>query len=396
MTTFRVLIIGGGIGGLCLAQGLKKSGISVALFERGNSVAASRQGFGFHVNADGSSALRDCLPENLYALILATSTKPADGMFALLSPQLKTKFSKPLPAASTSFGVNRQTLREILLDGLEDVVRFDADFDRFEQHPDGRIIAHFADRTSAIGDLLVGADGFRSPVRSQLLPDAGFDDLGRAIYGRTPLTRELLDWLPPVMVDGMPRIVSPDGISLGVAAFRKREPFGEATSRLAPGLLLTDTPDYLRWTVSAWEAKLSATGKSFWGADGPELLRAAAEMVQEWHPALRRLIDEADASATLPVGIFCARPVEPWDTPNVTLLGDAIHTMTPGRGEGANTTMRDAALLTRMLTQAVEAGGSLVDAKMRYEAEMLRYGFEAAATSRNPFFAQAVAAARKS
>jgi 2-polyprenyl-6-methoxyphenol hydroxylase-like FAD-dependent oxidoreductase len=62
----RVLIVGGGIGGLCLVQGLKKSGIAVTLFERNQSAVARRQGYGFHINSHGSQALHECLPERLF------------------------------------------------------------------------------------------------------------------------------------------------------------------------------------------------------------------------------------------------------------------------------------------------------------------------------------------
>jgi 2-polyprenyl-6-methoxyphenol hydroxylase-like FAD-dependent oxidoreductase len=72
---------------------------------------------------------------------------------------------------------------------------------------------------------------------------------------------------------------------------------------------------------------------------------------------------------------------------NVTLLGDAIHTMSPGRGEGANTALRDAELLRHTLVDVVTTGVPLAQAKAQYETEMLRYGFEAVANSLNkPLF----------
>jgi 2-polyprenyl-6-methoxyphenol hydroxylase-like FAD-dependent oxidoreductase len=65
----------------------------------------------------------------------------------------------------------------------------------------------------------------------------------------------------------------------------------------------------------------------------------------------------------------------------VTLVGDAIHTMSPGCGEGANTALRDAQLLRRKLVEVAANHAMLVQAKAEYETAMLRYGFEAVADS---------------
>ena len=118
----HVLIFGGGIGGLCLAQGLKKSGISVAVYERGRSAHFRGQGYRISLKEDGSQALRDCLPENLFNLCVATAIKSATRM-VFLDYQLNQKFARPISPlpSDTFFGVNRLTLREILLAGLDSV-----------------------------------------------------------------------------------------------------------------------------------------------------------------------------------------------------------------------------------------------------------------------------------
>jgi salicylate hydroxylase len=50
----HVLIIGGGIGGLTLAQGLRKSGVSVAVYERDRTATDRLQGYRVHINPAGS------------------------------------------------------------------------------------------------------------------------------------------------------------------------------------------------------------------------------------------------------------------------------------------------------------------------------------------------------
>ncbi len=63
------------------------------------------------------------------------------------------------------------------------------------------------------------------------------------------------------------------------------------------------------------------------------------------------------------------------------MLGDAIHTMTPGQGVDANTALRDAALLCRELTPTSQGTKPLPAAIADYEAEMIPYGFARVADS---------------
>lgn len=374
----HVLIIGGGIGGLCLAQGLKKAGIGVAVYERDESALFRNQGYRISIKEEGSKALRACLPENLFQLCVATAIRTATRL-AVLDQHLQPKFVRRLPHPpvpdETSFGVNRLTLREILLAGLEDVVHFNKTCTHFEQADRVQVRAHFTDGTSALGDLLVGADGTNSAVRKLVVPETGVDVVGYAIYGKTPIRPDTLAWVPEVLVDGFVNITGPAGSGMGVATCRCVETAADAPARFAPTLRLTEIPGYFQWTVSLSEAPRST--------DGPAIHQQARELIKTWHPALLRLIDEADVAATFPVWITSARSVEPWQIPNVTLLGDAIHTMSPGRGEGANVALRDAELLQRSLIAVVANAISLAQAKAAYESEMLRYGFEAVTSSRD-------------
>jgi 2-polyprenyl-6-methoxyphenol hydroxylase-like FAD-dependent oxidoreductase len=383
----RVLVVGAGIGGLCLAQGLRRAAVDVTVFDRDASAIPEHQGYGFSINHDGDAALAGCLPERLYELYRATAGVLPNGDFTLFTAQMQVVFRKSLPT-TTGVAVNRQTLREVLLAELGDRVRFGRTFTGYEIRPDGLVDAHFTEGPPQTGHLLVGADGADSAVRAQLVPDAQFDDFGRSLYGKTPVTDQLRAIVPPEFFTGMPRVKDSRGLTLGIGAFVPTEPFAEAAARLAPDLQLTPVPDYLRWTLSL--RGLSVTGEDARTVHGADHHRIATDLVAEWHPALRAVVEQADPAATFGFEIWCARPVAPWDEPAVTLLGDAIHTMTPGRGEGANTSLRDAALLTSVLTEAAAAETSLTAAKQRYETAMLDYGFRKAADSTRPFFAEAM------
>ncbi|GII58282.1 monooxygenase [Planotetraspora thailandica] len=382
----HVLIIGGGgVGGLCLAQGLMRSGISAAVYERDASARFRGQGWRISLKEEGTAALRACLPEELFRLCVATAIMPATRM-AFLDHLLNPKFEKPIPPLphDTWFGVNRLTLREILLAGLD--CHFGKTFVRYDHTGDGRVRVHFADGTHAVGDLLVGADGTGSAVRRQLLPAAQVDDIGDFIYGRTPIAPGMLDWVPEVLVDSFNRLISPGGTAMSVVTCRAREAVPEAVSRYAPGSQLTDIPGYFAWMVSgadgmSWSATPRLSPQELRQADGAALHRMASEAIAGFHPLARRIVAEAEIAATFPVGLRSARPVEPWPTTRVTLLGDAIHSMSPGRGEGANTALRHAALLRETLIRVATAGVPLFDTVAGYETEMLRHGFQAVAAS---------------
>jgi glycine/D-amino acid oxidase-like deaminating enzyme len=128
---FHVAIIGAGIGGLCLAQNLKKAGISVVVYERDESRTARLQGYRIHIDPDGSRALYESLPPRLWEIFLATCGKVGRGGISFATEQLKellfvgvedivgTRLDDPVDSHKS---VSRFTLCQVLLTGLEDVV----------------------------------------------------------------------------------------------------------------------------------------------------------------------------------------------------------------------------------------------------------------------------------
>ena len=69
---FRVGIIGGGTGGLCLAQALHKAGVPVAVYERSGVRTDRLQGYRVHINPKGSRALHECLPADQWQAFVET------------------------------------------------------------------------------------------------------------------------------------------------------------------------------------------------------------------------------------------------------------------------------------------------------------------------------------
>jgi 2-polyprenyl-6-methoxyphenol hydroxylase-like FAD-dependent oxidoreductase len=381
----RVLIVGGGIGGLCLAQGLRKHGVEVAVYERDAAAVARGQGYRLRIDALGIRALARCLPSDLFELFRATSNRPYMSRGTAFDHQLNQIYSgapeRPFDPARASTAVNRLTLRQVLLAGLDDNVHFGQELVAFEQSATA-VRAHFASGREAEGDLLVGADGISSAARGQLLPQAGVIDTGmRGIYGQAPLDPGLLALLPAALFGGSSPVLGPDRRTMALGAFQPCRPVAEAAAEIAPYARLEPVPDYMKWTMVAPTESFGLPEQELWQADPATLHRTAWEMTQGWHPAVLELVARSEVPATFFLAIRSARPVPEWPASRVTLLGDAIHATTPVGGTGANTALRDASLLTDCLTAGELTGAALRAAVLQYETRMREYGFSAVTDS---------------
>lgn len=114
---------------------------------------------------------------------------------------------------------------------------------------------------------------------------------------------------------------------------------------------------------------------------GEELKAAVLALMPDWHPSAKGLIQAADACTVSAFAVKTSVPTPPWPTRNVTLLGDALHNMTPFRGIGANTALRDAAALRRELVRVGRGEQDLIPALAGYERDMIDYGFTAVRAS---------------
>lgn len=395
----HVLIIGGGTGGLCLAQGLKRAAISVAVYERDRTRRDGLHGYRVGIDPDGKRALQACLSQELYDTFIATCAK-RPVYFNQYTEQLSELFSTGpeifkdppnLAEIDQDESVSRMTLRQVLLTGLEDVVHFEKRFTKYEQHPDGKVTAFFDDGSSATGDVLIAADGSGSRVRKQYLPQAKLVDTGLiGITGKTPLTDETRTLLPKKMIEGVSLVHGPRGFMciFHVMQFpwdthgELKHSIGSTEVELIrnwPGLLYDNSRDYIMWGFAAathWLPEDTMERK------GEEIQKLAQELISDWHPNLRKIYSMGDPGSCFPLNVRTSEPVEQWPTTNVTLIGDAIHTMTPGRGVGANTALRDAALLCKNLVKVRDGEVGLIDAIHDYETKMIKYGFEAVIKSR--------------
>ena len=380
MARVRVAVAGAGLGGLCLAQGLRRAGADVTVYERDDELAGRGQGYRLHVDARAGLALQQCLPPELLAAFQATCGQ-ASTRLTVVSERLRVLKEDTTgdPAAdryapgTLSTSVNRLTLREVLAAGLQDTVVFGRAVTGYHADGDG-VRVHFADGREAEADVLVGADGVNSAVRRQYLPAASPADTGgRCIYGKTPLLPAALERLPAALEGGFTAVIGGRlGMATGLVRFRNRP-------EQVPGVRLSAAGDYLMWGLTGDRGQFGVPDEVLLAMSPAELHALSASLIRSWHPDLRALHAMADVEETFAVRIRTSPVIAAWPASRVTVLGDAIHAMSPAGGSGANTALRDAAQLCRTLTAADAA--DITTAIGRYENRMRDYGYAALTAS---------------
>ncbi|MFI7034353.1 FAD-dependent oxidoreductase [Microbispora rosea] len=332
----KVIVIGAGLGGLALANGLRGTGVDVAVYERDASPVIRGQGYRLHLGDVGIDALASVLAPERRAAFVAAAHVPKP-RFVRLDPALRVLEEHDFGGRHLS--VDRQELRDTLLADVKGLITYGKRLTAFQVEA-GQVTACFADGTTAAGDVLVGADGAGSAVRRQYLPHARVVGTGLTqLYGKIPReSAEDLDHVFSAVTGPRHRLV---GIAL--------------------------TRDYATLSFSARSEELPSE---------PHLLRSLVmEMTSGWHPRIRRML--ADWREIFPLVLRTSVPIDPWDTTRVTLLGDAAHAMSPAGGAGANLALRDAA----GLAAALAGGRPLIPALRSYEREMIDSGFAAVRSS---------------
>ncbi|WP_062763135.1 FAD-dependent urate hydroxylase HpxO [Falsirhodobacter sp. alg1] len=309
----KILIIGAGIGGLCAGLALRRLGHDIEIFEKVREMRPV--GAGLSLWPNGIRCLQHLgLGPDVEALGGQMETMAyVDG----LSGAGMTDFSlQPLYDASgaRAYPVSRAALQDRLIDrfGREEI-HFGAELLTAAQ--DGT--ATFSNGMQAQGDLIIGADGAHSAIRSHILG--------------SPLSRR----------------------SAGYTNWNGIVP---ADPAIAP---------VTSWTTYVGEGKRVSimpigAGKCYYFFDVPRPAggEAPADRLAElrghfshWCQPVQCLLDAISTDSLNRVEIHDIDPIGTWVNGRMVLLGDSAHNTAPDLGQGACMAMEDAVVLERALTQ---------------------------------------------
>ncbi|MFK4089474.1 FAD-dependent oxidoreductase [Kribbella sp. NPDC020789] len=376
----RVIVVGAGLGGLTLAQGLRRAGVGVVVYERGGP-RGRPQGVSMHIDDRGLAALRACLSPEQAAMLAATMGGPREQALTLSETDgtLAIVHRQPLDAttgpARPGRQVDRPLLREVMLAGLEGTVRFGAAFTRFEQRADGTIRAWSADGRMDVADVLVGADGIGSAVRRQYLPHVQVVDTGKCmIMGATPLRGVVGTGLPELIGHSAAR-AQVRGTMMAMGVLRFTQPPAVARAEWLPTLdfrVVADAEDYMMWALPATQEQLGSADSA------AALWRRAQELAAGLPATLQKVVDAAWPDRTVVLKAGTIPPPPKWQATSVTLIGDAIHV---APGFGGNLAMQDAHRLRDQLVLAEQGEQGLHTAIGIYEDAMRRDNFSTSAAA---------------
>jgi 2-polyprenyl-6-methoxyphenol hydroxylase-like FAD-dependent oxidoreductase len=332
----RIIIIGGGIGGLTSALALQQRGFKVVVCER--TPAFREIGAGLIVTANARRALRALgVDADLEAVSSSVSIRntcnyaTGEIIQEISNDEIERRFG------FANLQVHRGDLHNLLLDAVRandpNALHPAHEFVSLKQNNSG-VTVHFADGSSDWGDAVIGADGNASAVRSFLFPGEATEFNGQVAY-RALIPDELVT--PAIRQLQMAMHPAPKRYLLLYPLRRGRI------------LNLIGCGQAANWEEEGWA--IPATNEEF------------ANAYADFAPELTALIRSIPTGALFKWGLRDREPLKTWIAGRVAMLGDAAHPMTPFLGQGACIAIEDALVLGR----AFEASVTVEEALQRYE-----------------------------
>lgn len=326
----RVLVAGGGIGGLCAAVALRQRGHEVVVFERAPELRPVGAGLTIQINAMRALArlgLSEAVAE-AGQVVHAAALRDASG--AQLS-----RMSLDGPARRygvPSVALHRAALQRVLLEAMGPLpLRLGVAVTGFVE-TSSEVRVSLSDGTTATGDLLIGADGIHSAVRAHLH--------GAAV----PLYAGYTAW----------RGVCDNG------GIQPPELTSESWGRGARFGLVPIGGGELYWFAVA--------NAPPHGRDGADVKGELLARFGGWHSEVPAAIEATPKERIFRTDLSDRPVLTRWGQGRVTLLGDAAHPMTPNLGQGACMAIEDAVVLQRALGEVPGVAEGL----RRYEGLRVR------------------------
>jgi len=313
----KIIIIGGGIGGLTLAIALEQKGIEYEVYEKSPENKPVGAGIWLAPNA-----LQ--VYEQMGLLAEVQQWGNSIDRITIGRPDLSPISDTPQETIKSHFGysawaIHRAELQKLLLSKIPSAnVHFGKSIRSFIVDKNNKVEARFNDGTKTVSDYLIGVDGIHSIVRKQLFPESLIRYSGQTCWR-------------------------------GVAHVDLKNEF--------------DNRVYELWgnRVRFGFSRLSL-GKYYWFAvaldfanrkdEKNEIKTKLLKLFDQFNPVVRQLINGTDANRIMRNDINDLKPMKNWYKNNVCLIGDAGHATTPNMGQGGAQAIEDAMYLSHFFEKS--------------------------------------------
>ena len=337
-STPSVVIAGGGIGGLVLAVGLLKQGISVKVLERDLTAIRGEGKYRgpIQVQSNALAALQ-ALDEDIAEQVLVRGCITGDRINGLcdgVSGEWYCKFDTFHPAVDRGLPVtrviSRQVLQEILAKRVEelggvDVVENGVTVTEYKQEVVGgrkQAIAITDSGKEYRGDVLVGSDGIWSKIRHQMIGPT------EPSYSQYTCYTGISDFTPA------------DIDTVGYRVFLGHEQY------------------FVSSDVGGGKMQWYAFNKEpAGGEDKTAKKERLMKLFGHWNDNVTELIMATPEEDVLRRDIYDRPPIFKWVDGRVALLGDSAHAMQPNLGQGGCMAIEDAFQLSVDIREGLEKSG---------------------------------------
>jgi salicylate hydroxylase len=328
----KALIAGGGIGGLTTALCLASRGHEVAVFERAAELGETGAGIQLSPNCTRvlhELGLEQALRESAFLPEGAQFRHWRTGMViseSVLGDQVAERYGTPY------YHMHRGDLLRVLADSAAAdpliSLHTNAGVTGFSQTDRG--VSLSLESGEHDGDLLIGADGIHSAIRSVLWGEVA------------PTFTGNVAWRALVPVERLPAgLIRP----MSTVWWGPGKHFVHYYVRAGALVNCVCVVEKAGWEVESWTAR----------GDHSELKTDFAG----WHDDIQQLIDNVDRESLFKWALFDRPPMREWGSGRVTLLGDACHPTLPFMAQGAAMAIEDAAVLAGCLEKGQEIATSL-------------------------------------
>jgi salicylate hydroxylase len=336
----KVVVVGGGIGGLFAANALLTHGLSVSVYEQ--APALGEVGAGVYITPNSVRHLQRIglgpAVERWGAKVTAKNSRyfHQDG-----TPIAPVQVTDSLGWNAT-YGMHRADLVEMLAKSLPSgIVQTGHRATGFEQRGDVARVT-FANGAVAEADVVVGADGIHSALRPFVFPPSHPVFSGSVAYRGTVRADLVPGWPEEAWLMWL----------------------GKSKHFLVYPLRAGELINYVGFVPI--DAEMNELIRESWSAPGdPHALRRE---FADWDPRIGRLLHAVQK--TFRSALHDRDPLPTWSRGRLTLLGDAAHAMLPHLGQGANQSIEDGMALATILSsvsRATAPGGLLAYERLRRE-----------------------------